>query len=58
MRVEQAIHLMETTRHALDDIAERVGYADASTLRRLIARHAGSTPREIRRAGRSRHLSR
>ena len=58
LRVEQAIHLMETTPRALADIAERVGYADASSLRRLIARHKGSTPREIRNAGRSRRLAR
>ena len=55
LRVEQAIHLRETTAKALDDIAERVGYADASSLRRLIARHKGSPAVQIdarrRRAG-------
>jgi transcriptional regulator GlxA family with amidase domain len=58
LRVEHAIHLMETTARTLSDVAERVGYADVSTLRRLVVRHKGTTPREIRNAARSRQLAR
>lgn len=49
LRVETAIHLLETSRLSLDEIGARVGYADANTLRRLVRREAGLSPREVRR---------
>lgn len=49
LRVETAIHLLETSRLSLDEISARVGYADANTLRRLVRRDTGLTPRELRR---------
>lgn len=48
LRVETAIHLLETSRLALDEISARVGYADANTLGRLVRRETGRSPREIR----------
>lgn len=42
LRVEKAMELLETTRLGLDEIAEKVGYADPSTLRKLL--HRERTP--------------
>ena len=42
LRVERAVHLLKTSRASVDDVAARVGYADAATLRTSSARlHAG-----------------
>lgn len=49
LRVEAALHLLETSRLSLDEISARVGYADADTLRRLVRRDTGLSPREVRR---------
>ncbi|MEZ4360810.1 MAG: helix-turn-helix domain-containing protein [Kofleriaceae bacterium] len=49
LRVETAVHLLESTRMSLQQISEKVGYADANTLRRLLAREAQASPRELRR---------
>ena len=49
LRVETAIHLLETTRLSLEEISGRVGYGDTGTLRRLVRRDTGLTPREVRR---------
>jgi transcriptional regulator GlxA family with amidase domain len=48
LRLEQAIELIRSTPLAFDEIAFRVGYADASTLRSLIRRTMGVGPRELR----------
>ncbi|NOU28216.1 MAG: helix-turn-helix domain-containing protein [Polyangiaceae bacterium] len=50
IRAEQAVHLLQTTTEQLDDIAQRVGYGDASTLRRILRREMQRQPGEIRRA--------
>lgn len=49
IRVEAAEHLLETTRLSVDEVARRVGYAEPSTLRRLIRREARSSPAKLRR---------
>lgn len=51
IRMEAAERLLETTRLSVDEVARRVGYAEPSTLRRLIRREARRSPAELRRAG-------
>jgi transcriptional regulator GlxA family with amidase domain len=48
IRVDAALHLLDTTRLTLPEIAERVGFADPSTLYRLLVRHTGKSPTELR----------
>lgn len=48
LRVERAIELLETSRLSLDQIAREVGYAEPSTLRRLIRQTGGERPRALR----------
>ena len=45
LRVTHAAHLLETTREPVEQVAARVGYADAAAFRRIFRRHAGETPR-------------
>jgi len=48
MRVERAVELLASTELTFEEVAFRVGYSDASTLRALIKRHTGLGPREVR----------
>jgi len=52
LRVEKAVELLETTHLGLDDIAQRVGYAESSTLRKLLRRDMALGARAMR-AGQS-----
>jgi len=48
LKIERAVELMETTRLPFEEIARRVGYAEPSTLRRLLRKEGGAGPRELR----------
>ncbi|MBX9944063.1 MAG: helix-turn-helix domain-containing protein [Reyranella sp.] len=48
IRLDAALHLLQTTRSPLARIAEDVGFAEPSALYRLIRRHTGRTPSELR----------
>jgi transcriptional regulator GlxA family with amidase domain len=47
-RIERAKRLLETTSANFDRVAQRVGYEDASSFRRLFVRASGVSPREYR----------
>jgi transcriptional regulator GlxA family with amidase domain len=48
LRIERAVHLLETTRAPVDEIAALVGYADPAAFRRLLRRETGQSAREVR----------
>ena len=50
LRIERAVHLLETSQASVDQIAAEVGYAEGATLRVLLRRRLGRGVREIRRA--------
>ena len=50
LRVERAVHLLKTGNASVDEVAERVGYADGTTLRTLLRRHLNLGIKEIRRS--------
>jgi transcriptional regulator GlxA family with amidase domain len=50
LRIERAVHLLETSPASVDQIAAEVGYAEGATLRLLLRRKLGRGVREIRRS--------
>jgi transcriptional regulator GlxA family with amidase domain len=50
LRIERAVHLLETSQASVDQIAAEVGYAEGVTLRALLRKKLGRGVREIRRS--------
>src|ERR1700676_2833052 len=48
LRVERAVHLLQTSNASVDRIASEIGYSDGVTLRTLLRRRLGRGVREIR----------
>ncbi|MCA9676053.1 MAG: helix-turn-helix domain-containing protein [Kofleriaceae bacterium] len=48
LRVEQAVHLLQTTKDSIDEVAAAVGYRDGATLRVLLRRKTGRGIRQLR----------
>lgn len=53
LRVQRAVHLLETTTDGIESIATAVGYSDGVTLRALLRDKLGKGVREIRRQARA-----
>jgi transcriptional regulator GlxA family with amidase domain len=53
LRTERALHLIEASDLPIDEVAARVGYTDAATLRRLLKRSVGLSPSGLRAQRRS-----
>ena len=50
IRLNRARALLESSKLSVDEIAARVGYTDATALRRLMRKAMGTTPRQLRPA--------
>ncbi len=50
VRLARARVLLEKSRLPVEQVAERVGYADATALRRMMKKAMGATPRQLRSA--------
>ena len=50
VRLARARALLETSRLPVEQVAEQVGYADATALRRMMKKAMGATPRQLRSA--------
>jgi transcriptional regulator GlxA family with amidase domain len=48
VRLARARALLESSRLSVEQVAEKVGYADATALRRMMRKSMGATPRQLR----------
>ena len=48
MRLASARALLEGSGLSVEEVAHRVGYGDATALRRLMKKSFGATPRQVR----------
>lgn len=48
VRLKRARMLLETSRMSIDQVAEHIGYSDATALRRLMRKVFGASPRQFR----------
>jgi transcriptional regulator GlxA family with amidase domain len=48
LRIERAVHLLKSSKHSVERVADLVGYADGVTLRTLLRRRLGKGVRELR----------
>ncbi|MDC0714409.1 helix-turn-helix domain-containing protein [Stigmatella sp. ncwal1] len=55
LRIERAVHLLQTSSASVDEIAAQVGYSDGVTLRTLLRRKLGRGVRELRANARTGH---
>ncbi len=51
LRLSRAKALLEGSNLSVDEVSARVGYADATSLRRLLMKATGATPSQMRRTG-------
>lgn len=51
IRMESAVHLLQTTRLSVEAVAHEVGFEDASALYRLMRRHTGQAPSAFKARG-------
>ena len=51
LRIERAVHLLKTSDASVEEVAEKVGYADSATLRTLLRRRLNTGVKELRGSG-------
>lgn len=51
LRIERAVHLLQTTTRAVEDVANAVGWEEPAAFRRALRAETGASPAELRRGG-------
>lgn len=50
MRVEKAVELLQTTDQSVEWISDELGFSSGSYFRKILKKHTGKTPRDVRKA--------